>query len=215
MSTIWRVLKARGFVTPQPHKRPRSSYVRFAAELPNECWQMDATHVYLRRRLSTSRCLNVIDDHSRLCVAATVKRVYKGTDVVTVFRSSAERFGYPQSVLSDNGAVFMAEYRFGVGALEAELAGAGIEFKHSRPYHPQTCGKVERFHQTMKKYLEQRDDSAIGSWTAGTGRHLRRLLQRGASAPGDRPQDPSRSVRRTHEGSSAASVGTRWLSPPP
>ena len=156
VSTIWRVLKARGFVTPQPHKRPRSSYVRFAAELPNECWQMDTTHVYLDDG-SDVEILNVIDDHSRLCVAATVKRVYKGTDVVTVFRSSAERFGYPQSVLSDNGAVFMAEYRFGVGALEAELAGAGIEFKHSRPYHPQTCGKVERFHQTMKKYLEKRD----------------------------------------------------------
>ncbi len=44
VSTIWRVLRRRGFVTPQPHKRPRSSWVRFEAQLPNECWQSDVTH---------------------------------------------------------------------------------------------------------------------------------------------------------------------------
>ena len=47
VSTIWRVLVRRGFVTPEPHKRPRSSYVRFVAKLPNECWQQDVTHVLL------------------------------------------------------------------------------------------------------------------------------------------------------------------------
>jgi transposase len=55
-STIWRVLNARGFVTPQPHKRPRSSYVRFAAELPNECWQMDVTHLELPASAPSSSC---------------------------------------------------------------------------------------------------------------------------------------------------------------
>ena len=49
-STIWRVLKAGGFVTPQPHKRPKSSYVRFTAELPNQCWQADITPRHRRRR---------------------------------------------------------------------------------------------------------------------------------------------------------------------
>jgi transposase InsO family protein len=159
VSTIWRVLERRGFVTPQPHKRPRSSYVRFVAELPNECWQADVTHW----RLSDGReveILNVIDDHSRLCVASRASATMTSPAVVRAFTKAAGRWGYPASVLSDNGAVFTASYRNGVAAMETELLGLGIEFKHSRPYHPQTCGKVERFHQTVKKYLGKQDPAA-------------------------------------------------------
>lgn len=47
MSTIWRILSARGFVTPQPHKRPKSSWQRFVADAPNERWQLDNTHYRL------------------------------------------------------------------------------------------------------------------------------------------------------------------------
>ena len=150
--TIWRVLRARGFVTPQPHKRPRSSYTRFEADLPNECWQTDVTHVRLAGR-GDVEVLNIIDDHSRLCVASRALTVVTAHDVVTVFHDTAGHWGYPASVLSDNGAVFTAAYRRGIGAFESELADLGITFKHSRPYHPQTCGKVERFHQTLKRYL--------------------------------------------------------------
>jgi transposase InsO family protein len=67
VSTIWRVLKARGFVTPQPHKRPKSSWRRFEAEFPNECWQADVTHVTGLDGI-VFEVLNIIDDHSRLCV---------------------------------------------------------------------------------------------------------------------------------------------------
>lgn len=97
--------------------------------------------------------MHVIDDHSRVCVAATAFRVAKAHDVVKTFHHAAATWGYPASVLSDNGAVFTAAYRNGIGALESELCALGIAFKHSRPYHPQTCGKVERFHQTVKKFL--------------------------------------------------------------
>jgi transposase InsO family protein len=152
VATIWRVLKARGLVTAQPHKRPKSSYVRFCAELPNECWQMDVTHVVLATG-SEVEILNLIDDHSRLCVASVARRVTKAVDVVTTFHQAAAGHGYPASVLSDNGAIFTAEARHGVCVMESELLALGIGFKHSRPYHPQTCGKVERFHQTMKKHL--------------------------------------------------------------
>src|SRR2546427_4912902 len=69
VSTIWRVLRRRGFVTPQPHKRPRSSWVRFEAQLPNECWQSDVTHWWLAGGAEV-QIVNVIDDHSRLAVAA-------------------------------------------------------------------------------------------------------------------------------------------------
>jgi transposase InsO family protein len=155
VSTIWRVLNARGFVTPQPHKRPRSSYIRFVAELPNECWQMDVTHWPLANGTNVE-ILNIIDDHSRLCVAAKAFRVVNAHDVVATFHSAAI-WGYPASVLSDNGAVFTATYRGGIGAMESELCALGITFKHSRPYHPQTCGKIERFHQTEKKFLAKHD----------------------------------------------------------
>jgi transposase InsO family protein len=146
-STIWRVLKANGLVAPQPHKRPRSSYVRFCAELPNELWQSDIT---CWREVEI---MSVIDDHSRLCVAAKVFAQVRAPDVVTTFYAAASRHGLPESLLSDNGAVYTAAPRNGRCAIESELVALGILYKHSRPYHPQTCGKVERFHQTLKKNL--------------------------------------------------------------
>ncbi len=153
VSTIWRILTRRGFITAQPHKRPRSSYVRFEANLPNECWQMDVTHVALKRG-RTVEVLNLIDDHSRLCLASRAFPITTAADVVATFYDAATRHGLPTSVLSDNGAVFTASFRGDRGALSTELARLGIVFKHSRPYHPQTCGKVERFHQTMKQHLD-------------------------------------------------------------
>lgn len=152
VSTIYRVLSRRGFVTPEPHKRPKSSYARFEAALPNECWQMDMTHVRLRSGRSVE-VLNMIDDHSRLCLSSKAFPVTRSIDVVTAFYEAAAQYGFPASVLSDNGAIFTASFRGDRGALSTELANLGITFKHSRPYHPQTCGKVERFHQTEKKFL--------------------------------------------------------------
>lgn len=114
---------------------------------------MDITHVYLSGGREVE-ILNLIDDHSRLCVGTRVLRTCKAIDVVTTFHQAAARWGYPASVLSDNGAVFTAASRKGVCVMESELLSLGITFKHSKPYHPKTCGKVERFHQTMKKHLE-------------------------------------------------------------
>jgi transposase InsO family protein len=157
VSTIWRVLKARGFVTPQPQKRPKSSYKRFCADLPNETWQADVTHVTVSGGV-VFEVLNIIDDHSRLCVASHAFVTTKSSDVVRTFYKSAETLGFPQSFLTDNGLIFTTHARHGfAGAFEMELAGLGIHSKHSRPYHPQTCGKVERFHQTLKKYLAQQN----------------------------------------------------------
>jgi transposase InsO family protein len=73
--------------------------------------------------------------------------------VVQSFHKAAELHGLPASLLTDNGAVFTGSYRHGKVLLEYELERLGVEFKDSRPYHPQTCGKVERLHQTHKRYL--------------------------------------------------------------
>ena len=152
VATIWRVLSRRGFVVPQPHKRPRSSWRRFQAELPNECWQADTTHWALADG-SDVEILNVIDDHSRLLVGSRAFETTKAADVVATFHEAAGQHRFPASMLTDNGAIFTAESRHGRCAMENELARLGIAYKHSRPYHPQTCGKVERFHQTLKKHL--------------------------------------------------------------
>ncbi|HZD43090.1 MAG TPA: integrase core domain-containing protein, partial [Methanomicrobiales archaeon] len=102
--------------------------------------------------------LNVIDDHSRLCVASRAMTVVKATDVVRVLHKAAETYGYPASLLTDNGLIFTTNrHHDDAGVTEQELFCLGITAKHARPYHPQTCGKVERFHQTMKKFLAAKE----------------------------------------------------------
>ncbi len=159
VATIWRVLSRRGFVNPQPHKSPASSWKRFEAELPNECWQADTTHWALADATDVE-ILNVVDDHSRLLVASRAFVTTKAADVVETFHMAAEDHGLPAAMLTDNGAIFTAESRHGRCAMENELARLGIAYKHSRPYHPQTCGKVARFHQTLKKHLARQPKAA-------------------------------------------------------
>jgi transposase InsO family protein len=153
VSTIWRVVTRRGFVTPQPRKRPKGAGKRFAAEQPNERWQADTTHWQLADGTGVE-ILNILDDHSRLDLLSKARPTTTSADVVAGFRTAFGRYGIPASVLTDNGAVFTGKPRRGGRvALEIELDLLGVRFHHSRPYHPQTCGKVERFHQTQKKWL--------------------------------------------------------------
>jgi transposase InsO family protein len=153
-TTIWRILKRHGLITPQPHKRPRASFIRFEAELPNEMWQCDATPWQLADG-SPVEILNLLDDHSRLLLNSAVYPTVKALDVVQAFTQAAANYGLPASFLSDNAAIFSGRSRRGKVALELELERLGIEDKHSAPYHPQTCGKVERLHQTLKRYLRR------------------------------------------------------------
>ena len=153
VSTIWRILSARGFVTPQPHKRPKSSFVRFEAVQPNERWQADITHWPLADGTAAEIC-NWLDDHSRYCLASTAATVFTAPAIDRLYTALATLHGDPAGVLTDNGAVFTGRYRGrGRVALEVTLHARGVLLTHSRPYHPQTCGKVERFHQTEKKWL--------------------------------------------------------------
>ena len=144
--------------------------------------------------------LDFIDDHSRLIVAAKVLRVTKAADVVDTFKEAAETWGYPASVLTDNGAIFNGGPRKGVTVFEALLKDLGIVTKHSRPYHPQTCGKIERFHQTLKRYLDKQTPSPFGPRAPAPGRPLRHLLQRTATAPVPGLPHPAPSLRRAGQG---------------
>jgi len=161
VATVWRILKRNGLISPQPHKRPRSSFIRFEAKLPNETWQLDSTPWQLADA-SSVEILNFLDDHSRLCPGSLAFCSLKANHVVDAFRTASNGFGLPASLLSDNGPVFTARLRGGKDKggkvlLELELERLGIVFKHSTPYHPQTCGKVERFHQTLKRFLRKQD----------------------------------------------------------
>jgi transposase InsO family protein len=147
LATIHRVLQRRGFVTPQPQKRPRSSWIRFESHLPNETWQ-------------SVEIVNFIDDYSRAVLCSSVVRVALAADVVRLFFATTDLYGLPASVLSDNGAIYTSTYRGSHSGLEIELAQLGIRFKHGKPYHPQTQGKVERYHQTLKKWLRKQAPAA-------------------------------------------------------
>jgi transposase InsO family protein len=154
VATIWRILRRAGVVTPQPQKRPKSSLIRFVADLPNELWQGDITHWPLASGTEVE-ILDLVDDHSRLALASVAFPTVKGPDVMGVFFEAAARCGLPAAVLTDNAAVFTGAYRGGTVVWESELERLGIRAVRSTPYHPQTCGKVERFHQTVKRFLRK------------------------------------------------------------
>lgn len=159
-ATIGRYLHRAGLITPQPHKRPRSSYVRFQAEQPNETWQADFTHY----RLATGVDVEVLcwlDDHARYALRLTGHPRVTGPIVLNEFRAAIAVHGVPASTLTDNGMVFTTRLSGGKGgrnAFEAELRRLGVRQKNSRPNHPTTCGKVERFQQTLKRWLSAQAD---------------------------------------------------------
>jgi transposase InsO family protein len=208
-ATVWRILRRHGLVQDQPQKRPRSSFVRFCAELPNELWQADATHWRLADG-SDVEILNLIDDHSRLLLASDAYRALSAQDVVAAFRKACDYHGVPAALLSDNAAVFTGSPRRGKVLLEAELERLGVVFKNSRPYHPQTCGKVERLHQTLKRFLaRQRAAGTLDELQAGLDRfrdyynHIRPHRALGGETPlqayeGRVKAKPAARVERTH-----------------
>lgn len=178
-ATIHRILTRHGAVVPDPTKRPKSSYLRFEAEQPNECWQSDFTHYRLTRPDGTPgedvEILTWLDDHSRYALHIGAHRRVSGPIVLNAFRKTAGQHGNPASVLTDNGLVFTTRFAGGRGGrnhLEYELRELNIIQKHSRPSHPTTCGKVERFQQTMKKWLRAQPTQPA------TIRQLQTLLER-------------------------------------
>ena len=153
-STIRRVLHAAGLVVPEPHKRPRSSWIRFEAAAPNEVWQADFTHWRLADG-SEVEIANWLDDHSRYLLGCTVFRRVDGDDVVATFTAAGDEHGWPAATLTDNGTVYTTRLVGGRNSLEHLLAYLGIRQKNGNPGHPQTQGKIERFHQTLKRWLRQ------------------------------------------------------------
>jgi transposase InsO family protein len=160
VSTVSRTLARAGLVVPQPKKRPRSSFLRFAAAMPNECWQSDFTHYWLRRADGTAsteaEIITWLDDCTRYALHVSAHHRISTPVVLATFRETAGQHGIPASTLTDNGMVYTVRYAGGRGgrnAFETQLRRWQVVQKNSRPNHPTTCGKVERFQQTLKKWL--------------------------------------------------------------
>ena len=159
-ATVHRILVRNSQVIPDPSKRPKSSYIRFEAEQPNETWQSDFTHYRLARPDGTTgldvEIITWLDDHSRYPLHISAHARITAPIVLATFTETAAQHGHPASTLTDNGMVYTVRFAGGRGGktkLEVELRRLGITQKNSRPNHPTTCGKVERFQQTMKKWL--------------------------------------------------------------
>lgn len=150
-ATVWRILVRRGLVVPEPHKRPKSSIRRFEAPAPNEWWQIDAMDWVTAK--GPVKVFNIIDDHSRLLARSRAVPAATSEQAWTTFGQASSVWGLPAGMLSDNGLCFSGKLRGFEVLFEARLRDAGIRPFTGRPYHPQTTGKVERFQQTLKKWL--------------------------------------------------------------
>jgi transposase InsO family protein len=156
VATIHRVLVRRGMVAAQPEKRPRSSWKRFEWPRPNDAFQIDATQWVLADG-SKVWIMDVLDDHSRVLAAARVCSGPTAAAAWDAFAHACNDWGIPARVMSDNGVCFTGRFlnrgEFVEVDFERQLRQLGIEHLLSSPAHPQTCGKLERSHQTTKDWL--------------------------------------------------------------
>jgi len=194
LATIWRILSRHGLIIPEPHKRPRSSFKRFEAELPNEMWQADATH-WLLADASEVEILNLIDDHSRLVLASVCFPTIKAADVVQTFHEAAEVYGFPAAWLSDNAAVFSGESRRGKVIIEAELERSGHSLYPLHALPPADLRQSRALSPNPQKVPDQAGGSPVGYPPAVAARRLPQLLQPTASPPRPRRPDPSICLR--------------------
>lgn len=153
VSTIHRVLVRRQLVVPQPRKRPKGSWRRFEAAAPNDYWQIDATDWFIATGIV--RIFNIIDDHSRVAIRCRAVTEATTSEAWTTFCQGGQQWGLPAGVLSDNGLCFSGKLRGMEVLFESNLRDAGVRPITGRPFHPQTTGKVERFQQTLKKWLRR------------------------------------------------------------
>jgi transposase InsO family protein len=151
-STVNKILKRAGLVKPEPRKRPRSSFRRFAYARPRDCYQVDATQVKLAGG-QAAVVFEVLDDCTRLLVTCQAAGAETARAAAAAITAAAAACGAPGIVLCDNGSAFSGGLARGQGAFARAVAALGSRIIRSSPYHPQTCGKVERHHQTLKRWL--------------------------------------------------------------
>jgi transposase InsO family protein len=161
-TTLHRILTRHGAITPEPKKRPKSSYIRFQATMPNQTWQSDFTHYRLThpdgQPSADVEIITWLDDCTRYALHLSAHRAITTPIVKATFIHATAQHGIPASTLTDNGMVYTVRlaahgHRGGRNGFEQQLRDWHVVQKNSRPNHPTTCGKAERFQQTLKKWL--------------------------------------------------------------
>lgn len=146
--TINRILNRHGCINPEESAKHKP-FIRFEHKHPNDLWQMDFKGDF---QAGSQRCypLTLLDDHSRFSLAiVSCENQQRGT-VIAALTNIFRKFGLPKRMTMDNGAPwgYLGDQRY--TAIDIWLIRLGIKVSHSRPYHPQTQGKLERFHRTLK-----------------------------------------------------------------
>jgi transposase InsO family protein len=152
-STIHRALQRNGLIAAQPPRRPKPTR-RFERPLPNDLWQIDATQV---RLASGERVwvVDVLDDHARYLLAALASQRLTGAPAWACFVAASAQYGLPRQLLSDNGTCFTGRLQGFEADFERRLGEVGVELICAAPAHPETLGKLERFHRTLKEWLHE------------------------------------------------------------
>jgi transposase InsO family protein len=162
ISTIHRVLRRNNLVADHPERRPKANQ-RFERDVPNDLWQIDATGLRLASEAEVW-AMTLLDDHARFLLAARVALKPTGEAAWACFEEASVRHGMPRQLLSDNGLCFTGRRAGFEVAFERRVRSLGVAVIHSRPRHPETLGKLERFHRTMKEWLadQPRADDLAG-----------------------------------------------------
>ena len=153
-STITAILRRHRLIEPADSLKHKA-YRRFEHQRPNDLWQMDFKgHIPVG---SGGRChpLTVLDDHSRFSLGVRACADEKTQTVHDHLTSIFRRYGMPDTILVDNGSPWGSDFYHPFTSLTVWLVQLGVRVVHSRPYHPQTLGKLERFHRSLKTELLQ------------------------------------------------------------
>lgn len=150
VSTVHRVLKRHGLVTPQENRTPKA-WKRFERQAPNDLWQIDGTQVALVDG-SKAWIVDLIDDHARFSIGAHAVRRFTAQAAWAAMEKAVMEHGAPRQLISDNGLQFRSRKGQKPVHFQEKLSALGIRQLNSRPRHPQTCGKLERYHRTFKEY---------------------------------------------------------------
>lgn len=152
-SAVYRCLKRHGLIELRRRRKRRDEFRRWERERPMELWQMDVMGGVELEDGTELKVVTGIDDHSRFCIAVGLVRRATSKAVCQVLGASLSRYGIPDEILTDNGKCFTG--RFGPNPVEVQfdrvLRENGISHRHTGVRSPTTTGKIERFHQSLRR----------------------------------------------------------------
>jgi len=145
-STVTGILRRNGLLNPDPAPR---AYESFERAVPNELWQMDFKGWFGLDDNTQCHTFGMLDDHSRFNLVLAACGNQQSSTVKQLLTRAFKTYGLPEAILCDNGSPWGHDHEFKWTGLGVWLCDVGVDVIHSRPFHPQTAGKEERFHLTL------------------------------------------------------------------